>query len=244
MGLSLAINFMIIAFLILGAYAGWRKGLIKTAVQFIGLVAIVIISYALRYPLVEFMIDYLPFFNFAGFEGLTALTILIYNVIAFIVIFILLYCLLSIVMTLTNFIDTLLKFTIIWVIPSKIGGAILGFLEAWVFLFLVVFVAGSFNLSAEYIHESKAANVLIERTPLIGKYLSGVTNGAKNIYNDIKELKEDETKTTEEINLHILQLEISNGLITKEKAQELVDTDKISVGDVLFGLKGDKWLNI
>lgn len=242
--MGLAIDIVIIAFLILGTYMGWRKGLIKSAVQFIGLVAIVILSYTLRYPLVEAMIDYLPFFSLAGFEGLTTMSILVYNVVAFLVIFVLLYCLLSIILALTGFVDTLLKFTVIWILPSKIGGAILGFLEAWVFLFLVVFVAGSFNVTANYILDSKVSNVMINHTPVIGSYLSGVTKGATEIYSSIKTLREDETKTDEELNLYILQLEISNGLITKEKAQELVDTDKVSVGDVLFGLRNGQWLNI
>ncbi len=242
--MSIAIDIILIALLVLGALIGVKKGLIKSAVQFVGLVTIIIISYSLRLPFVEFMIDYLPFFNFAGFQGLTTLTILVYNVIAFLIIFILLYCLLSIVLTLTGFIDTLLKLTVIWVIPSKIGGAILGFLEAWVFLYLAIFVVGSFNVTANYILDSKVSNIIVNHTPVIGNYLSGVTVGAKNIYNGIKELRADESKTQEEINLYILQLEISNGLISKEKAQELVDTDKISVGDVMFGFKDGKWLNI
>ena len=219
--MSIAIDVILLGLLILGTYLGWRKGLIKTGIQLIGLVAIVIISYTLRYSLVELMIDYLPFFDF-GFEGLTTLSILI----AFSIIFILLYCLLSIILTLTGFIDNLLKLTVIWIIPSKIGGAILGFLETWVFLFLVLFVAGSFHVTADYLAESKVSDVMINHTPIIGSYLRGVTNAANQIYTGIKTYTEDETKTKEDLNLYILQLEISNGLITKQKAQELVDTDK------------------
>ncbi len=242
--MSLAIDFLIVVFLLLGVYAGQKKGLIKSLVSLVGLVAVIIISYSLRYYLAEFLIDNMPFFNFVGFEGLTALNILVYNVLAFIVIFILLYCVLNIIISVTGFIDTLLKFTVIWIIPSKIGGAIIGFVEAWVFLFLVVFALGSFNISANWILDSKISDFMINHTPVVGNYLYGVATGAKEIYTSIKELQEDESNSTQDINLHILQLEISYGLITKDKAQELIDTGKLDLNNVMFGKGFEQWLNI
>ncbi len=238
------VDILIIIFVLLGALAGWKKGLIKSLVSLIGLIAVVIISYSLRYSLAEFLIDKLPFFNFAGFEGLTAINILVYNVISFIVIFVILYCVLNIVIAVTGFIDTLLKFTVIWILPSKIGGAIVGFLEAWVFVFVVLFALASFNVTANFIIDSKGANIVFDYTPIIGNYLYGTTNGARDIYKGIKELQADETKTTRDVNLYILQTEISYGLITKEKAQELVDIGKIDLGDVQFSKKDALWLNI
>lgn len=242
--MSMMIDFILIALIILGVLAGMKKGLIKSAVSVIGLVTIVIISYFLRTPIAEFMIDKLPFFNFKGFEGLTSINILVYNVIAFILVFVLLYCLLNIIIALTKFVDTLLKLTVIWIIPSKIGGAILGFIETWVFLFLILFALGSFNVTAPYVMDSKVANVIIDHTPIIGNYLSGVTKSAKDIYKGIEEMRNDETKTVQDLNLYILQVEISHGLISKEKAQELIDIDKLMVGNVRFGMGDIKWLNI
>ncbi len=228
------VDILIIIFILLGTYVGFKKGLIKTLVNFIGLVAIIIISYSLRYYLAEFLIEKLPFFNYVGFEGLTSINILIYNVISFIVIFILLYCVLNIIIAVTGFIDTLLKFTVIWVIPSKIGGAILGFLESWAFVFIVLFVLGSFNLTANLIGDSKTSNFILDHTPILGNYLYGATNAARDIYNEVKDYDKENKTEVREMNLYILQTEISYGLITREKAQELVDTGKIEVGDVTF----------
>ena len=78
--MSTIVDIILLAFIILGAYAGSRKGLIKTAVGFVGLVTIIIISYTLKSYLANFLIDVMPFFSFGGeLEGLTALNILIYN---------------------------------------------------------------------------------------------------------------------------------------------------------------------
>ena len=243
--MSIVVDIILIAFVVLGILAGLKLGLIKSLVSFIGLIAIVIISYDLRVKLAAFLIDTMPFFNFGGaLEGLTALNILIYNVVAFIVIFVVLYCILNIVLALTGFIDTLLKFTVIWIIPSKIGGAIVGFLEAWIFLFLVAFVLAQFSFSANLIRDTYVGNFLLDHTPIIGNYLGGASKAAEEIYAGIEEYNNDETKTTHDLNLYILQVEINYGLISKEKATELMEIGKIGLDNVMFG-KGDKeWLNI
>jgi len=243
--MSTIVDIILLAFIILGTYLGTRKGLIKTAVGFIGLVAIVIISYTLKSYLANFLIDLLPFFKFSGaIEGLTSLNILIYNILSFVVIFILMYCVLNIVLALTGFIETLLKFTVIWIIPSKIGGAILGLLESWVFIFLAVFVASQFNFTNAYVQDSKVADFILNHTPVVGTYLGGASLAAEEIYKGIEEYSKDETKTTEDLNLYILQIQINYGLISKAKAQELLDIGKIGLGNVMFGQGENKWLNI
>lgn len=243
--MSLVVDIILLAFIILGAYVGSKKGLIKTAVSFLGLIAIIIISYAISRSLSDFLIDFMPFFQFGGeLEGLTSLNILIYNVVSFVVVFILMYCILNIVLTLTGFIDTLLKFTVIWIIPSKIGGAILGLLEAWAFVFLAVFVLSNFSFTNGFISESKLSNVILNHTPVIGNVLSGVTKSAQDIYEGVKLFRNDETKTTDDLNLYILQVQINYDLITKEKATELMEIGKIGLDGVIFGKEESLWLNI
>ena len=239
--MNIFVDIILVVFLALGAYAGTRKGLIKTAIGFIGLVAIIILSYSLKTPLANFLIDTMPFFQFGGaLEGITSINILIYNVISFIVIFILLYCVLNIVISLTGFIDTLLKFTVIWIIPSKIGGAILGLLEAWLFIFLAVFVLSQFSFSNALVSESKVADVILNHTPVVGNFLSGASKAAQDIYEKIETHDGD----TNSLNLTILQIQINYGLITKDKAQELIDIGKMGIDNVMFGKENSLWLSI
>lgn len=243
--MNIVIDVLIVVFVLLGALAGWKKGLIKSAVNLLGLVAIVIISYALKGGIANFFIEKLPFFNFAGsFEGLTSINILIYNLIAFIIVFAVLYCILSIIIAVTGFIDTLLKLTVIWVLPSKIGGAIIGFLEAWVFVFLVVFSLSQFSLTTKYVMDTKLGNFMLEHTPIISNVLGNATNAVKDIYAAVEEAKGDETKTDKDINLTVLQYEINYNLISKEQAQTLIDIGKIDLGNVMIGEGKKLWLNI
>ena len=84
--LSTVVDILIIIFLLLGTYAGWRKGLIKSLVNFVGLITVVILSFYFKTYLANFLIDTLPFFNFAGLNGLSSINILIYNIISFVLI--------------------------------------------------------------------------------------------------------------------------------------------------------------
>ncbi len=237
--MNTVVDIILVVVILLGFLIGAHKGLIKSIVGLIGVVAITIISYALRMPLANFLIDKLPLISI---KGVTALSILIYNILAFIVIFILLYCILNIILSLTGFVDSLLKLTVIWVIPSKIGGAIIGFLETWVFTFLVLFVLSQFSFTNSLIKDSKVSNLILNHTPIVGTYLKNSKDAAMDIYAEL--LNEDESLTTSSINLKILQTEILHGLITKEKAQELIETGKIGLDNVLFGKGDKKWLNI
>ena len=57
LGSITGIDIVILLLLLFGTYLGWRKGLIKSVFNLVGLVAIVIISYSLRYYLAEILID-------------------------------------------------------------------------------------------------------------------------------------------------------------------------------------------
>ena len=225
------VDIVLVVYLLLGAYAGFKKGIIKSLVGFIGLIAVIILSYSLKTSLANFLINNMPFFNFSGsLEGLTSLNILIYNAVSFIVIFILLYCILNLIIVLTGFIDTLLKFTVIWILPSKILGAIVGFVEAWLFAFLVIFALSSFNFTNVMVRDCKMTDIILNHTPIVGKYLGGLTKTAQEVYDVIDNYNGD----TKSLNLRILQIEIKYGLISKEKATELMETGTIELDNVLF----------
>ena len=243
---SIVVDIILVAVLVLGVIAGLKRGLIKSLVSLIGLVSIVIISYTLRAPLANLLIDHLPFLPFGGSViGVVALSILIYNALAFVVIFVVLYCLLSIIIKVSGFIDTLLKLTVIWIIPSKIGGAILGFLETWVYLFLVLFVMAQFSVTNTLIHESRVSKIILNNTPIVGTYLRGAKNAALEIYDSVREFEKDDSKTQGDLNLRVLQIEVNYGLVSKAKANELIETGKLELDGVQIAKKEiSKWLNI
>lgn len=234
--MNIALDVFLVIFIVLGTYMGARKGLIKSAIGFVGLVAIVIISFYLKTGLASFLIDKLPFFNFGGsLEGLTSINILVYNIIAFVFIFIMLSCVLNIVIAVTGFIDTLLKFTVIWIIPSKIGGAIIGFLEAWVYIFLVVFILGQIRVTSSWVDDSKIGDFILNHTPVMNTILGDARDAANEIYAIVKDVEGSSDEEKRDINISILQIEMKYNLITKEEVSTLISTGKLELDGVMFG---------
>lgn len=89
-------DFVIIILLAFGAVEGFKAGVIKKTTDFIGMFVIVILSFTLKNNLSTIMYENLPFFSFGGFiKGIDAINILLYEIIAFLIIFAALYFILS-----------------------------------------------------------------------------------------------------------------------------------------------------
>ena len=79
--MSTVIDVSIFLFLIMGAIVGFKRGVIKSAVTFLGAIVVIVLAFSLKNPVAKFFYSFCPFFNFAGdFEGLTTLNIIIYEV--------------------------------------------------------------------------------------------------------------------------------------------------------------------
>ena len=125
-------------------------------------------------------------------------------------------CVLNIIIAVTGFIDTLLKFTVIWIIPSKIGGAIIGFLEAWVYIFLVVFILGQIRVTSSWVDDSKIGDFILNHTPVMNTILGDARDAANEIYAIVKDVEGSSDEEKRDINISILQIEMKYNLITKE----------------------------
>lgn len=237
--MNTVVDIVIIITMICGVFLGMRKGLIKSVVNLVGLVLVFVISFSLKTPIANIMIENLPFFEF---DGLSALSILVYNAIAFMIVFTVLYSILRIVLVITGIVDALLKLTVIWIIPSKIGGAIVGFFEALVFVFLALFIMTQFNQTNNLIKDNKMASTILNKMPVLSGHVTGIRDAASEIYEKINEYDKDDQKSKEDLNLYILQTEVKYKLISKEKAKELIETGKLDVKNAILG-KVQEWLN-
>ena len=106
---------------------GFKRGVIKSIVQLVGTCTVLVLAFVFKDFIANLLMDFLPFYNFGGvFNGISSINILIYELIAFILLFVIFYCILSIIVNLAGIVEKLLKLTIILAIPSKILGALLG----------------------------------------------------------------------------------------------------------------------
>ena len=217
---------VIILIVLLYVALGFKRGVIKTGVSLIGTIAILVVSFVLKDIVANFLMEHLPFFNFGGiFEGITSINILMYEMISFIVVSVVLYCVLNILLTLSGLIETLLKLTIVLAIPSKILGALLGLVEGVIVAFLVSFVFLHLAPTEKYVMDSKLAIVLLERTPFIGRMTTSTTLALEDINKIVNSLKEDDNRS--EANYKVLHHMIYWKVITVEQAQKLINDKKI-----------------
>ncbi len=232
--MGIIIDILIVGFLVLGGYAGWKAGILKALIKFVGVVAVIILSLTLKDYIVAVLFKFLPFINYGGiFDELYSINIFVYNAIAFLIVFIVLYCILSIILSVTGFINTILNLTIIWILPSKILGMIVGVLSAWVYIVAVIYILGQLPFTANFIYESNMAPKMVSYTPVINNLASKTTDGMKEIYDALKD--SDDSTSKEALDLQILTKAMSAGLITKEQFDSLILDEKLKLDNVMFG---------
>ena len=223
---------IIIACVLAGIILGLKNGIIKTLVQLIGSVCVIILAYVLKDYLANILIDMMPFLNFGGaFSGLTSTCILMYQIISFVTIFVVLYCILNILINLSGIVEKIMKLTIVLSIPSKVLGALVGIVEGIYFAFLIVFVLFSLSLTTTYVDNSKFGKTVLEKTPFVNQVLAQTTLALEETNTMIKEYDKDDLK---DLDTSILTTLIYYNLISKDKATQLIEDKKMNLENVIF----------
>jgi len=220
------VDSILILFLLLGAVLGFKKGAIKSLVALIGTVVVVVVAYYLKNPVAELLLDYCPFLKFGGsWTGLVTLNILLYEAIAYLLVFVVLSSILSLLIKVSGILETILKMTIILGIPSKIIGAVLGFLEALVFSFIVLFILLQFNATSKMVSDSTLARSIIDKTPIIGHMVNDTYKAIQDINKLQDKYKNDNNKDV--YNAEILTIMLKYEVVTPEVTQKLINSKKL-----------------
>lgn len=215
---------VIIICFIVGIMAGMRRGFIKEVVLLVGLILVLVISFWLRAPIATFMYKNLPFFTFSGkFQGVSVLNILLYEVIAFLLVFSVLYLVLRVLLKISGLIEGILKATIILGFFSKIGGAIIGFIESYVIVFVLLFLFSQPFMRITGIEDSKLADYILDSTPV----MSGVISNVRGALDDVSELADKYKKDKTKFNEEAIKLFIKYDIITDENIQILREKGKL-----------------
>ena len=220
------IDIIIVLFLLAGALLGFKTGAIQSIASLVGIVIVIVLAYILKNPISELMYTYLPFFKLGGvFKGITVINILIYEAIAFFIVLSVLGTLLGIILKITGVISKIVDYSIILTLPSKIIGIVVGFLESYVLIFIVLFLLSQFSGTNELLKESKLTNLILTKTPY--------TSGFKKSYKAFEEIAEigksfDDSKKDYESLDTLLKYDI----ITTDGAIKLVEKDKINIKGV------------
>ena len=226
------VDIIIIVSIVLGVLIGFVRGFFKETVIFIGTILVVVLAFVLKNPLSLILYKNLPFFKFKGiFEGISTLNILMYEILAFVLELAILSIALTIIIKISGIIEKILKLTIVLALPSKLLGAIVGFIQSIVVLYVFLFLLSLPILRVPYIKDSKYAQMILEKTPVISK----VTDGLVKTFNEISDFADKNIKNNvdkRQTNREMLEIMLKNDVVTSENVKYLSDKGKIDIDNI------------
>lgn len=213
--------------LIMSAIIGFKRGAIKEVVSLVGIIIVFILAFSLKGVLGNVLCKWLPFFNFAGnLEGVTVLNILLYQLIAFLIIYSLLFSVYMIVVKISGIVQKIVHMTVILWLPSKVIGAVVAFITGYVMVFVVLLALLIPLKDTDIFKNSKFANYIVYDTPILASSSENISTSINEIY----ELGEDLSKgdiSKNEANVKTMDILLKYKVVSAETARELVVLDKL-----------------
>jgi len=221
------VNAVLILFLVLGVYDGYKKGFLEQSVKLIGVVGALVVAYLLKDPISVLMYTHLPFFNVGGlFKGVSAINIVIYEIIAFIGVFVILLIVLKIICQVTKIVDHLLSLIAFIGVPNKILGAVMGFVESVIFLyfasFIFLFCANFFGFEVK----PSFANDIVD-LPILKNTFGSLLDSVDEIASMAKEYEDKQDKS--EFNYKTMEILMKYDIISEENVKILIDSSKLEL---------------
>lgn len=226
------LDLVLLIILLMFAIAGFKRGVIKELASVIGLVIVFILSFMLKGILGDLLCTFMPFFNFGGIiKGLTALNVLMYHMIAFIILFGLFLVIYELIVGVSKIIQHLVNLTLVLIIPSKILGGIVGIIEGYIFMFAVVLLIMIPCKNEPIYNESKLVYAMQNQTPVLSDITKDFTNTVEEIY-ALGSSVLDKTLTTDEANLRTVDVMLKYKVADKDTIDKLVMIHKLEIPNI------------
>lgn len=226
------VDIVILIIILLGAVIGFKRGFTRSLVSALGFIVIAILAYFLKNPLSILLYENLPFFKFGGIlKGVTVLNIALYELLAFVIVLAILGVALKILMVATSVFEKILKMTIILGIPSKIMGAVVGALEAFVIVFISLYALSLPIFNISIVNDSNWKDTILNKTPILSAF-SKDTMQVIDEFASIKEKYKDNNKNAEEFNKEVLDLFLKYDVVKVSSIDKLVEKEKLQINNI------------
>ena len=227
------LDWIIIIFILLCMIVGSQRGLIKEAVNVVGTIIPLALSFSLMGPVASLFYKFFPFFSF-GLVGinLSALNILVYQIVSFAIVFFLLNIILNVILSLTNVVDKLLNLLVIVKPISSLLGAVVGILSGYVTAFIILLILSVPFSASKTFHESTINNFILDKTPIFTSLTSSIRSATEDIYNLTVDIAND-TNSLQNVNtynLQMLDIMLKYNIITIDSVDSLIEQNKL--GDI------------
>lgn len=216
--ISVAIVLIIISFGLLGL----KRGALKEAVIVFGNILVIAIAYFFKDMLASYLMNALPAYKINSVLGpLSSLTIIFYKLIAFLALLIVFHFLLRIIISLSGLLGKIMDVTVILLLPNRIIGFLLGIVEGYVLMFIVLNVLMIPLSSNTTFMDSGVRKYIVEETPILKDSFGGLNTSLEEV------LQLDKNDTENSLNLKVIDILLKNKIITKDEVEELATNGKI-----------------
>lgn len=221
------VDIIIVVILIAFAIIGFKRGVLKSLVSFIGFILVIYFAYLLKNYLGDVFVTDLPFFDIKiGSVTSEVMNVVMYQTIAFLIVAILLGLIYKAIIIMSGIIEKFLTLTIVLGIPSKILGLIVGLLEGYIIVYLALFFAVQPYVKMDILNDSNCANIILNKTPILSSFASStmeVINEVNDTVNN-NELKDFDLKLSD--------LVLKHKVTSPEIMEKLVKIKKINVSGI------------
>lgn len=221
------LDIAIILILAMSAIIGFKRGAIKEVVSLIGIIVVFVVAFCFKGVLGNVLCKWLPFFHFSGsLEGIDVLNILLYQLLAFLIIYSLLFSVYMVVVKISGIVQKLVHMTIILWLPSKLIGAVVAFITGYVMVFVVLLALLIPLKNSDVFLDSKFANYMVYETPVLASSSRSISDSINEVYL----LGEDLAKGTigkNEANLQTLDVLLKYKIVRSKTVRQLIVLDKL-----------------
>lgn len=222
------VDAFIIGIILIFGVGGLKNGFFKQTVITIGTILLFVVSYYLKDFVADFLSYNLPFFDFGGdMMGLVSLNIIMYQLIGFILVFVVLSVIFGIIVKITGIFEKILKFTIILGIPSKILGFLLGLVEGYVVVFIALFFLHQPIVDVKVLGDSKFMDPILSSSPILSNVVSDTNDVISEVYVLVDDYLKD--KDVHKFNVKSIDTMLKYKVIDVDYMDKLIEKDKINI---------------
>lgn len=219
------VDIIIIVLFVISIYNGFRRGVVNSVVTLVGTIISFVLAFYLKTPVSIFMYEHFPFFSIGGvFENITVINILIYEGISFVVTLLVLLLLIKILARVTGLVDKVLGKLILLGLPSKILGAVVGFIQGYLIVFLALFAITTFFTNTTFLNKSKISETMLNKTPILSEIIGKTIDSVDEVYTICMN-----TQNREQANLDSLDVLMKYEVLNYESAKNLLDNGKLKI---------------
>ena len=213
---------IIILLILLCGVLGSKRGILKELVIIVGTIVVFAIAFFLKDYLASFFCTYLPFFNFRiPLGNLISLNIIFYQLIAFLILVIIFRLILQILIDVTGIFSKIINATIILALPNKLLGFVVGLLEGYILMFIILNVIAIPMSGSKLFMESKVRQFIVNDTPVLKDCLGGLNYAIE----DVLSLSSEDDRNTND--LKVIDIMLKYDVVSTDFMDDVKETGKL-----------------